>query len=284
MLTRQQSFQNQRPTLYLVPTPIGNLNEFSPRAIEILKSVDIIAAEDTRTSSNLLNKFDIHTRLIAHHNFNEKESTKGIIELLNQGKNIAVISDAGYPLISDPGYFLVQACIENQINVVPLSGPSAGLNALVASGLTATRYLFYGFLNSNLNEAKKELLSLENYPFTLIFYVSPHKVSKTVALVAEILGNRKACLARELTKKYEEFIRGDLKEILTITETIKGEMVLIVDGKKEAKPAVDMYQINLEINQLIIEGMSTKQAIANTAKKYELSKNELYNEYHKQIS
>ena len=158
-MIRQHSFENDKPTLYLVPTPIGNLNEMSPRAIEILKSVDVIACEDTRTSGQLLKHFDIHSHLIAYHNFNERESSKGILSLLEKGEDVALISDAGYPLISDPGYLLVQEVIKAGFAIVTVSGPNAGLNALVASGLPTGHYLFYGFLNAKASQAEKELVA-----------------------------------------------------------------------------------------------------------------------------
>jgi 16S rRNA (cytidine1402-2'-O)-methyltransferase len=268
----------------VVATPIGNLHEFSPRAVDILKNVDIIAAEDTRTSAPLLRKFEISTHLIAHHNYNENESSKGIVELLKGGKNVAIISDAGYPLISDPGYALVKECVDNDINVVPISGPSAGINAIVASGLVAQPYIFYGFLSSNQNEARKELEKLQNYPMTLIFYVSPHKVTKTLEVVKEVFGDRRACLARELTKKFEEFNRGLLSEIIPITSEIKGEMVLVVEGYVNKEPAMTLYEINMEVINCINNGISAKEAIKKIAKKHNVSKNELYNEYHKHLN
>lgn len=284
MLKRQKSFTNNRPTLYVVATPIGNMQELTPRAISILKNVDIIAAEDTRTSSTLLNRFDIKTRLIAHHNFNENESSKGIVELLLSGKNVAVISDAGYPLISDPGYALVKECVDNDINVVPISGPSAGINAVVASGLVAQPYIFYGFLNSNQNEARRELTDLQKIPMTMIFYVSPHKAQKTLELCQEMLGDRKACLAREITKKFEEFNRGYLSEIIPVVSELKGEMVLVVEGYEDREPAMTLYEINLEVIDCIKTGMSAREAIKSMAKKYNVSKNELYKEYHKHVN
>jgi len=284
MLKRQKSFINNKPTLYIVATPIGNMHEFTPRAVDILKNVDVIAAEDTRTSAPLLRKFEINTRLIAHHNFNENESSKGIVDMLKTGKNIAIISDAGYPLISDPGYALVKECVDNDINVVPISGPSAGINAIVASGLVAQPYIFYGFLSSNQNEARRELEKLQEYPMTMIFYVSPHKVTKTLEIVMEVLGDRKACLARELTKKFEEFNRGYLSEILPVTSELKGEMVLVVEGYEDNEPAMTIYEINMEVINCIDNGLSAKEAIKKIAKKYNISKNELYNEYHKNLN
>ena len=279
----QKSFINEKATLYVVATPIGNLKELTPRAIEILENVYVIAAEDTRNSSQLLNKFEIKTKLIAHHNFNEKASTDGIIDILSNGHDVAIISDAGYPLISDPGYLLVSEAVKHDFNVVPVSGSNAGINALVASGLVTQPYIFYGFLSPNSGDAKKQLEELKNYNMTLIFYVSPHKVTKNLMLIREILGNRQACLARELTKKFEEFLRGTLDEIILESEDLKGEIVLVVEGLVEDKKAIDFYKLNLEIEECVQSGMSAKEAIKALAKKYDISKNELYNEYHKQI-
>ncbi|MBQ1378484.1 MAG: 16S rRNA (cytidine(1402)-2'-O)-methyltransferase, partial [Erysipelotrichaceae bacterium] len=161
---------DKKATLFLVATPIGNLSEASPRSVEVLKSVDVIACEDTRNSKKLLSHFDIHTRMITYHNFNERESSKGILSLLEKGEDVALISDAGYPLISDPGYLLVQEVIKAGFAIVTVSGPNAGLNALVASGLPTGHYLFYGFLNAKASQAEKELAALKDFPYTLIFY------------------------------------------------------------------------------------------------------------------
>ena len=169
-MNRQKSFENGKSTLYLVPTPIGNLSEMSPRAIEVLQSVDVIACEDTRTSGTLLRHFDIHKRLIACHNFNEENSAKGIVALLEEGNNVALISDAGYPLINDPGQKLVKLATDAGYNVVPVSGPSAFLNALVASGLIAQPFLFVGFLPQGNGEREKKLQEYKSYPMTMVFY------------------------------------------------------------------------------------------------------------------
>ncbi|MBQ1287432.1 MAG: 16S rRNA (cytidine(1402)-2'-O)-methyltransferase, partial [Erysipelotrichaceae bacterium] len=200
-----------KATLFLVATPIGNLSEVSQRCLDVLRNVSVIACEDTRNSAKLLSHFDIHTRTITYHNFNERQSAKGILSLLEKGEDVALISDAGYPLISDPGYLLVNEVIEQGHKIVTVSGPNAALNALVASGLPTNHYLFYGFLNARSSQAKKELEALKSFPYTLIFYEAPHRIEKTLSLMTEVFGERKACLARELTKLHEEYHRGTLK-------------------------------------------------------------------------
>ena len=230
-MKRQKSFENDRPTLYLVATPIGNLAEFSKRAIEVLESVAVIACEDTRTSRVLLERYAIKKRVVSYHNFNEEESARGLIALLEEGLDIALISDAGYPLISDPGYHLVNEVVAHDFNVVTISGPSAHLNALVASGLDTRHYLYYGFLSDKAAKAKRELADLCDFPYTLIFYEAPHRLKRTLEMAFAVLGKRKACIARELTKKHEEFIRGDLEEFLTLDD-LKGEIVLLIEGKQ----------------------------------------------------
>lgn len=280
-MKRQKSFAFDQPSIYLVATPIGNLDEFTPRAVEVLKQVDVIAAEDTRNTMKLLTHFDIHTRLIAHHQHNEQASAKGLLEMLEDGKSIAIVSDAGYPLVSDPGQTITQLAIEAGFPVIPVSGANAMLNALVASGLPAQPFLFYGFLKAQEKERTKELLDLKYYPQTLIFYEAPHRIHKTLETMLTILGNRHICLARELTKRYEEFIRGTIAEVLEICEELKGEMVIIVEGSKEEKePQQDMPSIQDQINHYVSGGLSSKEAIKKVAKERGLSKNDLYKEYH----
>ena len=276
-MNRQKSFENDRATLYLVPTPIGNLSEMSPRAIEVLNSVDVIACEDTRTSGTLLKHFDIHARLIACHNFNEQSSVKGIIALMEEGKNVALISDAGYPLINDPGQRVVSEVSEMGFNVVPVSGPSAFLNALVASGLIAQPFLFVGFLPQGNGERKKKLMEYRDYPMTMIFYEAPHRFDSMLETCLEVLGDRKCTLARELTKKHEEFIRGKISEVLSIVDDIRGEMVILIEGKQTSDDSLQEEDILTMVNTYINEGMSTKDAIKATVKATGLSKNEVYN-------
>lgn len=271
---------NNYGTLFLVATPIGNLSEASPRAIETLKQVDIIACEDTRNTIKLLTHFDIHTKMIAYHNFNEQDEAIKLIEILKEGKSIALVSDAGYPLISDPGYVLVNKVIKEGIKIQTISGPSAGLHALVASGLNTNHYLFYGFLNSKSSQAKKELLELKEFPYTIIFYEAPHRINKSLEIIYEVFGDRKICIARELTKIHEEYIRGNISELLNVD--IKGEMVLLVEGKIKEDVIVDEKLILKEIDELIAKGLKTKDACKIIAEKYKASKNDLYNQYLKQ--
>lgn len=276
-MIRQKSFENGQPTLYLVPTPIGNLNEMSPRSIEVLKSVDVIACEDTRTSGILLKHFEIHSRLIAYHNFNEESSAKGIIELLKEGKNVALISDAGYPLINDPGQTIVTLASNEGFNVVPVSGPSAFLNALVASGLVAQPFIFVGFLPQSHSDRVKKLQEYKNYPMTMIFYEAPHRIEKCLKDCLDVFGDRKVTLARELTKVHEEFLRGTISEVLDVIDTIKGEMVIVMDGNHdESNKDIDMGMIVNMVNQSIESGMSTRDAIKDVASKTGISKNRIY--------
>lgn len=269
------------PTLYLVPTPIGNLDEMTPRAIEILKNVDVIACEDTRNSMKLLQHFDIHTRYVQYHNFNEQESSKGLLLFLEQGKNVAVISDAGYPLISDPGQVIVSKAISLGYNVVPLSGCNAMLNALVGSGLITQPFTFIGFLPANQKESVKVLNQYKHYPMTLIFYEAPHRIEKMLASVLEVFGDRQVCVARELTKRHEEFIRGLCSEVLEEIQGAKGEMVVVVEGfNEELKPAIDMNEISLLVDEAIQQGLSKSDAIKAVAKQTGMSKNEIYNYIH----
>lgn len=278
-MIKQQSFKNDKPTLFLVATPIGNLNEMTPRAIDILKTVDIIAAEDTRNARKLCSHFDIETKMISHHMHNEQESTKGIIELLASGKNIGLISDAGYPLISDPGQTLVRDVIESGYNVVPISGSSAFLNALVASGLIVQPFAFMGFMEHKESQLKKQLIQHKDLPMTTIYYLSVHKLEKTLEIVYDVLGNRKICLVRELTKMHEEFIRGTVTEVMESVETIKGEFVIVIEADS-AEVEVSFDDLIRHIEEQINAGNSVSRSISSVAKENGVSKNELYSYYH----
>lgn len=276
-MNRQKSFENEQATLYLVPTPIGNLSEMSPRAIEVLNSVDVIACEDTRTSGTLLRHFNINKKLIACHNFNEENSAKGIVALLEEGKNVALISDAGYPLINDPGQKLVKLTTDAGYNVVPVSGPSAFLNALVASGLVAQPFIFVGFLPQANGEREKKLQEYKNYPMTMIFYEAPHRIDKMLNSCLKVFGDRQCVLARELTKMHEEFIRGSISEVIEILPEIRGEMVIVMDGNHEDPSAAISDNDILEmVAQKESKGVSTRDAIKQIAKETGLSKNAIY--------
>lgn len=273
---KQQTFINNKPTLYIVATPIGNLKEFTPRAIEILNSVSIIACEDTRTSKILLNNFKITTPLASYHKFNEKESVSKFIEYLNKGNDIALISDAGYPLVSDPGSILVNEVIKNGYNVTSVSGASAFLNALVASNFSLERFTFIGFLEAKGSGRKKQLEELKKNKETLIFYESPHRIKETLEDILSVLGDRKAVLARELTKKFEEYIRGNISELITQLEGVKGEIVLIIEGNKETVNEVSEELIEKEIKELLDNNYSKKEIVSILCDKYDLKKNYIY--------
>lgn len=276
----QKSFLNNNATLYLVATPIGNLQEMTPRAIEVLKEVDIIAAEDTRNTMGLLKHFDIHTKLIAHHMHNEKQSSEGLIDMLSSGMNIALVSDAGYPLISDPGQVLVNRVIDAGFNVVTINGPSAILAALCSSGIAAQPFTFVGFLSSNEKECKKQLEKWKTHEETLIFYEAPHRIDKMLKNCLNVLGDRRMCLARELTKKYEEYIRGTISEVLEVVKDCKGEMVIIMEGHTpEEQPTLSMSDLMQIVDRYVEAGMSAKDAIKRTAQENGVSKNEVYRNY-----
>ena len=229
-MIRQKSFESDVSTLYLVPTPIGNLQEMTPRALDILKEVSVIAAEDTRNTKKLLMAYGIDTMLMSHHEHNQQVSIPKIIERLENGENIAVVSDAGYPLVSDPGQKLVQETISHGFNVVSVSG-------------------------ANAEDTLQDML--------------------------EVLGNRQMCLARELTKVHEEYIRGTVEEVLEVAATCKGEMVIVMDGFKQDDVVFDMYTAITKVDEYIESGMRTKEAIGLVAKEMACKKNELYEAYHK---
>ena len=279
-MKRQKSFENNRPQLYLVATPIGNLNEMTYRAIDTLKSVDYVAAEDTRNTIKLLNHFDIKTKLISHHEHNLHTAIPKIISLLEEGNSIALVSDAGYPAISDPGYELVQEAIKHDINVIPISGCNACLDALVVSGIAPQPFMFYGFLDHQDKKKKKELKSLKSVQVTVVFYEAPHRIKKTLKCMLDILGDRQIALCREITKKHEEILRGSISEILEVVDELKGEMVIVVEGAKEIiEEEAFESSASEHVQSLIDKGMSAKDAIKEVAKIRKLNKNAVYQEY-----
>lgn len=278
-MERQQSFCNDKATLYLVATPIGNLDDFSFRAINTLKMVDIIYCEDTRVSINLLKHYNIDTHIACYHEFNKDAQGISIIKNLKDGKNVGLISDAGMPVISDPGYDIAQLAIEEGFNVVAVPGANAALSALIISGLAPMPFTFYGFLDSKEQKRKKELLELKDKKETLIFYESPHRIFKTLSDILDICGDRKIALVRELTKKFEEVIRGNISEVLEIVSELKGEMVIILDGNKEEK-TYDHMTIIEHVNLYIKEGLKTNDAIKRVANDRNIPKQDVYKQYH----
>ncbi|MCQ3035682.1 MAG: 16S rRNA (cytidine(1402)-2'-O)-methyltransferase [Bacilli bacterium] len=280
---RSQNFVDNKPLIYLVSTPIGNLSEFSPRAIEVISDCDLIACEDTRNTAKLLSFFNISKPLVSLREHNEVSESLNIIEQINsRGIKVVYVSDAGYPCISDPGAKLVELALQNGINVSTVSGPNAALNALVASGLPCDHFYFHGFLDPKNKVQKDELRKLSTKEETLIFYEAPHRIMDTLENMYEILGDRKACLARELTKKFEEFIRLSLSEMVQLDpNTLKGEMVVIVEGKtKEDNPTLTDEEIIKMVNDVIATGVSTKDAIKKVAEITNINKNTVYKIYH----
>ena len=275
-MKRNKNFVDDKPLLYLLATPIGNLKELSPRAIEVLSSADLIACEDTRNTFSLLSHYDIKKNLISLREHNEKAMSQKVVEEILSGKKVVYVSDAGYPCISDPGAILVQECLLNDINVSTVSGSSAFINALVASGLDSDHFYFYGFLSSKDVDAKKELESLSNFPSTLIFYESPHRIQRTIELLHQYLGDREAVIARELTKKNEEYIRGNLEELSSLDfASIIGEIVIIVEGNK-LETNIEEQTLLEHLKILLNKGVSKKDAAEIVSKIDGVNKNEVY--------
>lgn len=279
---RTLNYESDRPLLYLVATPIGNLQEVSPRTLEVLSGVDLIACEDTRVTGKLLSLLGIKKDLISLREHNEVSVSHDLIEKIKNGTKVAYVSDAGYPCISDPGSKLVKICLENEINVAPISGPNAALNALVGSGLCEDHFYFHGFLNAKETVRLEELRELVYRKETLIFYEAPHRIKKTLEALYEIFGDRKACIARELTKKHEEFIRLGLKNMTELdSETLKGEMVIVVEGcTGEVKPVISNTDIVNMVKSMVDSGMSTKDAIKKVSEMTKINKNTIYKVYH----
>ena len=245
----------------------------SPRALEVINEMDIIAAEDTRNAFSLLSNYGIKKELFSLREHNEIEASKVLLEKISSGKKVAYMSDAGYPCISDPGYLLVQEMIKNDICVSTISGSSAFINALVASGLPTKHFFFYGFLSAKESEAKEEIVYLQNIKESIILYEAPHRIMKTLKLLYDGLGNRKICLARELTKLNEEYIRGTLEELLSLDEaTIKGEIVLVIEGNTKEKVVEDEI-IKQRVAYFVKLGLSQKDAISVVAEEYDINKN-----------
>lgn len=271
--------QNKSGTFYLVPTPIGNIKEVSPRIYETLNMVLYIFCEDTRNTNKLLGLMGINNKkqLLSCHKFNEKEVSSKVINLLKEGNDVAYVSDAGYPGISDPGSILVKEIIKEDIKIIPLSGPSASLSSLVASGMDTDHFIFYGFFSSNKSNREKEIYSIMNLPYTIILYEAPHRVNETIDDLYKIVGNRKLTIVRELTKLHEEFIYTSLKEASENHKEYKGELVLVLEGNKIEKTndSIDINSIIFKYNELIKNGINNKDAITALSVIYEIKKNKI---------
>ena len=269
-------------TLYLVSTPIGNLEDITHRAVRLLGEVNIIACEDTRHTQKLLNHYGINTKTISYHEHNERERAVELLELLNSGSDIAIVSDAGTPLINDPGFRLARLAIEAQVRVVPLPGPSALIAAVIASGLPTDEFFFGGFLPARSGARRTRLSELRSIPATLIFYEAPHRIAATLKDAYEILGEREAVVARELTKMHEELARGRLSELadrFSSSESARGEMVLIIDRAViQGKSGTDEMIINIAqlVAALETEGLDHRAALKKAARELGVSRAEAY--------
>lgn len=276
---KQNSYNsNIKGKLYLIPTPIGNLDDITLRALNTLKEVDIVFAEDTRETFNLLKYYNINKKIESCHKYSEMKNKEKILKILKEGKTIGFVSDRGTPLISDPGNFVVNEVIKENIPVIALPGATALIPALNMSGLDNERFLFYGFLNNKKNMAKKELNKLKDVEYTMIFYESPRRLKTTLELMLEAFGNRKISIVREISKLHEEIIRDSIENVTKIIDDIKGEIVIVVEKKKNNKlETISTNYIEL-VKEMQEEGYSKKDAIKEVSLKYNISKNKLYEE------
>jgi 16S rRNA (cytidine1402-2'-O)-methyltransferase len=272
-----------------VATPIGNLEDITLRALRILKEVDIIAAEDTRNTKKLLSYYDISTPLVSYHEHNQEQAGEKILQWLGEGKTVALVSDAGMPCISDPGADIVRKAVEADFAVVPIPGANAALTALIASGLSPQPFYFFGFLHRSSKERKKQLSLLKNRKETLIFYEAPHRLQDTLKDMEAVLGNRNIVLARELTKKFEEFLRGTVEEAVQWTKDneVRGEFCIIIEGSQDGEESEDEapYWSNMTIKEHVEllmkeKQLTSKEAIKEVAKLRGIPKREVYQEYH----
>lgn len=288
MIQVQNSYiANEKGTLYVVPTPIGNLEDITFRALKTLEAVTLIAAEDTRHTQKLLNHFDIKNTLLSYNEHNHEGRVEQIMAKLEEKSDIALVSDAGMPAISDPGFDLVQAAIARNVNVVVLPGASAAICALVGSGLATDEFLFYGFLPRKRKEKFATLQRLGNGPATVILYESPYRIKETLKAIEQALGNRHIAIAREITKLYEQFVRGNVEDVLNWLETneIKGECCIVIEGTDEAVVEDDSWWHELTIEEHVVayetkEGLANKAAMKKVAVDRGISRRDVYQAIH----
>ena len=275
----QKSYDHSA-SLYLIPTPIGNLEDITIRSLKMLEYVDVVLCEDTRTTGILLSHFDIKKKLLSCHEYNEDKMISTVINLLMSGKQVGLVTDQGTPIISDPGFILVKALIEKGYNVIGLPGATAFVPALISSGIEPSPFLFYGFLNSKSGKQREELDRLKNIPYTIIFYEAVHRMKKTLENMLEVFGNRRISISREISKIHEEIRRGTIEELLDSVDQLKGEFVIVVEGNKE-KVAFDKLSIIEHVKLFLNDGLTEMDAIKQVAKERGVSKSIIYNEYHK---
>ncbi len=277
-MLQQKSYDNS-PSLYLIPTPVGNMEDITLRSINTLKMVDLLLCEDTRVTSELLQKLNIKKKLIHSDDHNEDSLKEMVLSKLQEGLNIGLVTDRGTPIISDPGYKIVEYVSKNGFHVISLPGPTAFVPALTASGIYPAPFLFYGFLNSKESKRKKELENLKKLPYTIILYEAPHRITAMLQSLLQVFGNRRIALCREISKKYEEILRGTTEEILAVSDTLKGEMVVVVEGNLEQEDYSSMTILE-HIELYLEDGLSEKEAIKKVAVERNLPKSVVYKEYH----
>lgn len=274
----QKSYEDGE-AVYLIPTPIGNLDDITLRAIKVLEEVDVIFCEDTRVTALLLNHLNIKKKLISSHKFNEDTNEKKLLKYLEEGKKIGIVSDRGTPIISDPGYILAKIAMNHGYRVIGLPGPTAFVPALIMSGLNPHPFYFYGFLHNKDSKRKEEMTKLKNFAHTMIFYEAPHRIKKTLQQMQEILGDRNICIAREISKKFETIYRGKFSDILKLEDEMKGEIVLLVEGNASEQTYQNLTIIE-HVNLYIKEGLTTMESIKRVSKDRGVNKKVVYDEYH----
>lgn len=273
----QKSYKNEN-ALYLIPTPIGNLDDITIRSLKLLREVDILLCEDTRVTGSLLKKYDIKQKLISCHEYNEDSIKYDVVKYIQDGLKVGLVTDQGSPIISDPGFRVVQEVIDNGYSVIGLPGATAFVPALISSGIAPSKFLFYGFLNSKNSKQKQELEALKLYPYTMIFYEAPHRIINTLENMRKIFGNRHISLSREISKLYEEIYRGTIDEVLENFDKLKGEFVLIVEGNTEQVDFSDI-DITSHVKLYLDDGLSEMDAFKKVAKERGISKSIVYKEY-----
>ena len=273
----QKSYDNSA-SLYLIPTPIGNIDDITIRSLNTLKMVDEILCEDTRNTSFLLKKYNIKKKLVSCHEYNELNMIEYIVDKLKQGKNLGLVTDQGSPIISDPGYVVSRGVIDAGYNVISLPGATAFVPALSSSSIEPSPFIFFGFLNSKNNKQIKELEKLKDYPFTIIFYEAVHRLKNTLSNILSVFGNRYICVAREISKIYEEYYRGNISEIIPLVDEMKGEFVIIVEGNKNQFDFSDLDIVDHV--KLYLDEMTEMESIKRVAKERNVAKSIIYNEYH----
>lgn len=277
-MRRQKSFSDEKPILYLVPTPIGNFLDMTYRAVSVLNEVDYIYCEDTRVTKVLLSHFNINTPVNSYHIFNENVQVEEVMKHLEAGEKIALVSDAGLPCISDPGFFVARKAIEAGFNVISLPGANAALTALIASGIECTNFYFFGFLNSKQTQRVKQLKTLQDIKETLIFYEAPHRIFDTLRDMYQIFGDREVVIARELTKKFEEYLRGKLSEIINEVMELKGEIVIIVSGASMTEKQASLLAMDIKSHYeyYLNQGSDEKTAMKQVASDRKMAKSDVY--------